>query len=114
MARKSKKEMLAEINKEIEKLESRQNISWDTLEKLHLLYSLKSKIRREGFNNGVEGENYNYYGVNDNPNSEFMQVARKYEPEELMRYMDRHMEEMRVNDPLEYETQMARLRRERR
>lgn len=89
---------IEELNDTIEKLELRCD-SMHACERLAWLYIVRDHMPEHALE-----------GPRPMEGSEFLEAASTAEPAALLRVLDEHMEALKVVQPREYETVMARIR----
>ena len=100
------------INREIEELKENGSMSWDTMEKLCWLYTVRDHLQMEqggemkiGFRGTGKGAD-----LRSSQNGELEEIESNMTREEIAGEFNRHMDEIRNRHPMDYENTMRRMR----
>lgn len=100
------------INIEIEELRENGSMSWDTIEKLCWLYTVRDHLQMEeggemkiGFRGTARNEN-----IRPTQSGELENIERNMTREEIANEFNRHMDDIRSRHPIDYENTMRRMR----
>lgn len=100
------------VNTEIESLLDKGSMTWDTMEKLAWLYTVRDHLAMEhgdGMKIGFRGSNKGF-DVRSTQGGELEKIESNMTREEIANEFNRHMEDIRTRYPMDYENTVRRMR----
>ena len=101
-----------QINKEINELRDSGTMSWDTMEKLCWLYTVRDHLQMEeggSLQVGFRGVNRRSNSTS-NRNADLENIEQAMSREEIMDEFNEHMNDIRNRHPIDYENTVKRMR----
>lgn len=103
---------IEKIDREIKELKEEGSMSWDTMEKLCWLYTVKDHLMMDeggemkiGFRNMQGGS-----GIRPTQSGELENIEQNMTREEIANEFNRHMDDIRNRHPMDYENTVRRMR----
>lgn len=101
-----------QIEQEIKELKENGSMSWDTMEKLCWLYTVRDHLMMDeggemkiGFQRDMGSE-----GIKPTTSGELENIERNMSRAEIANEFNRHMDEIRNRHPMDYENTVRRMR----
>lgn len=103
---------IEKIDKEIEELMENGSMSWDTMEKLCWLFTVRNNMGNMGDNSNTIGFRGTAQRGNIKPtqNGELETIEQNMTREEIANEFNRHMDDIRNRHPMDYENTIRRMR----